>query len=130
MPHERLFGGKDDITYGTVVIDGHDGYKSALYGHGFAERHGVATHSLAEAQAYADMQFAIGNRVRVKDPRESDGKGQITVSSSENVEAAFEQVTLRGNAGAVLMPYLTIITERPTRGRWKSLSSRKRRRFA
>lgn len=106
---DRLF---DDtaITYGAVVRDMSHGDKSILYDHRFnlPNQLGIATNDEDEAVAYVSRQFTLGNRVRVKDAVESDGRGQHTIETEEDARRVFSDLQLNNRSDVVLMPHLEI----------------------
>jgi hypothetical protein len=111
---EQLFQGDNDLVYGVVVRDSHHGYKSVLYADTFAActKYGIATQSAEAATAYASGQFKQGNRVRLKDPRESDGQGQHTVETIEQLLNIFHAIGAESDCGLVVMPHLKKIVHR------------------
>ncbi len=110
---ERLF----DATYGCVVADPADGLKSVLYRPEFgAHADGIVTQSPAEARAYATELLQRGDRIRVKDPAQSDGDGQFVVAGFEELDAITDHPLLR-TTGLVLMPEIARITGRFSIGR-------------
>lgn len=118
-PEERVFDSDAALVYGTVVYDEQQGYKSVLYEDAFAEssgeQGGIFTTDIDAAVSYATAQFKDGNRVRVKDPYESDSRGQITVAEPDELTDALKE--LQAEAGIVLMPNLASIQHRLSVGR-------------
>jgi hypothetical protein len=108
-PEERIFN--DGYVYGTIVQDIKDGYKSVLYRPEFFGQ-GIVTSSLKNATDYAASQFSSGNRVRLKDPRESDCQGQHTVETISETEDVFKDVIRDNEIGCVLMPHLDTVLQR------------------
>ncbi len=113
---QQLFTGNTDHTYGVVVKNMADGYKSALYSPD-SDSLGIATKDQEKAAAYTAKQFNLGNRVRIKDVRESDGQGQYTVDSLEAMLDIFNDTNEKSDFGSVLMPSLNNIQERISVGR-------------
>ena len=99
----------DGRVYGCVVSDLTAGYKSVLYK---ANNIGIATQSDQEALDYVKESLEAGNRVRMKDPRESDGMGQSVVETTEKAEAVLESFDALTTTGIVLMPHIARITDR------------------
>lgn len=115
-PDERFFSEDNGCVYGAVVKKTEDGYKSILYSDGFGSN-GIATSNFKDALAYTTTQFQKGNRVRVKDPRESDSQGQYTIESIDQLVSIFNEMNNSSEFGCVLMPFLAEITERVSVGR-------------
>lgn len=103
-----------DLVYGAVVANLEDGYKTVLYRDEF--RHlgqvGLATGSVHEASEFAIREFDSGNRIRVKDPKESDGNGQHTVETTDELAQAFNEVRNDETEDVVVMPHLKDISHR------------------
>ncbi len=108
---EQIFPIDNSYIYGVVVKELKDGYKSVLYSNN-PNSIGIATSSLEEAKEYTEAQIKRGNRVRIKDPRESDGRGQYTVESTDELLSVFHEINKDSNFGCVLMPYLDRILHR------------------
>ncbi len=104
----------DGDVYGCVVGDTNAGYKSVLYK---SNNSGIATHSAEDALRYVEASLHMGNRVRMKDPRESDGMGQSVVETCEQAEAVLEAFDALSTTGIVLMPHIARITDRLSFGR-------------
>ena len=117
LENERIYNG-NSLVYGAVVERHADGYKSVLYSDAFGDQKsdGLATDDLEEALGYAESQFSLGNRVRLKDPRESDGNGQYLLEGVDRVEAAFTSATENSEFGVVMMPHLVDILHRVSVG--------------
>lgn len=117
-PTEQLFKERSDCIYGAVVRQRTDGDKSVLYtGQEFTPSSvGVATSDLDLAMDYAHSRITDGNRLRIKNAQESDSRGQITVGSIAEAEAAFSTLTNNGENLAVLMPHIDV-TRRVSVGR-------------
>lgn len=116
---ERIFNGDEDILYGVLVNNEADGYKSVLYSPVFRKdaTNGTVARTIEEAFQYAAQQFEAGNRVRVKDPGQSDGKGQRTVETTKELEETFLSIPAYGDTtGVVLMPHVNV-TQRISIGR-------------
>jgi hypothetical protein len=116
LPEEQLFLTDNSHIYGAVVNDMSDGYKSILYQEGFNSI-GLTTSDRAVAIEYALRQLQKGNRIRLKDPHESDGQGQHTVDSVDQLLPIFNEITHDGEHDCVLMPHLDRILERLSIGR-------------
>ena len=112
-PSEQLY--PDGLTYGCVVSGADYGLKSALYSND--RENGIHARSLSEAVSYAIGLFAGDARVRVKDPTESDGSGQYSVSDAGELEDVIASMSTFRENGVVLMPHLEIIKDRYTTGR-------------
>ena len=113
-PDEQFFA--DGIVYGAIVDKPQDGYKSVLYSTPL-DSHGISTSNVEIAASYGAQQFKKGNRVRIKDPRESDGQGQFTLSSDAELASTFASLTNGHEYGAVLMPRLEHVQRRISVGR-------------
>lgn len=105
----------DAVIYGAVVENIEDGYKSALYRDGSND--GVSTIDNAEVEQYVQLQLSHGNRVRVKDARESDGAGQFTVETTDDAIETINDLSVRQDAEVILMPHLAKIFDRISVGR-------------
>ncbi len=116
-PGERVFGDEDEaIIYGCIVDDLRDGYKTALYtGNEFTE--GIAAYSVDEALRYASQVLEDGNKVRIKDPRHSNGSGQQVAETIEEVTSIVRGYDDLQHGGLVLMPDLEQIFNRYSAGR-------------
>jgi len=114
---EYVFAGSENaIVYGVIVKSKKEGFKSDLYNPTQPKTLGIATDNIAKALAYGQAQFVSGNRVRVKDPRESDGQGQQTVEDSDELGEAFYALGEGSPNGVVLMPHLETISHRASLG--------------
>lgn len=83
--NERIVG-PEGIIYGAMVKKKRHGYKTVLYNSDMGiSSTGRLAHSINAAFSYADQQLRMGNRVRLKDAKESDGQGQYTAGSEEEV---------------------------------------------
>lgn len=100
----------NSLIYGAKVSRLEDGYKSALYRIG--DNSGVSTADFEDLSEYVKYQLSIGNRVRVKDARESDGAGQVTVDTVEDAVQAITDLSISKDEQVVLMPHLTTILDR------------------
>ena len=116
-PDEQIFPEATSCVYGVVVREKKDGYKSILYTDNFGHRHGITTSNPEDAVTYVTSQIRKGNRVRMKDPRESDSQGQHTVESVDQMMPIFEEIVKNTELGCVFMPYLPVIRERISVGR-------------
>jgi len=105
MPDEVVVG-EHDVVYGAVVQKPADGLKSVLYAES-GDRGGMA-YSAAEAVNLAQGFLAQGERVRIKDPAESDGRGQHTVDGESGVAAIAGTYPGIAEHGLVIMPHLEI----------------------
>lgn len=105
MPDEIAVG-EHDVIYGAVVQKPADGLKSVLYAEN-SDGGGMA-YSAAEAVNLAQDFLAQGERVRVKDPAESDGRGQHTVNDESGVAAIAATYPDIIEHGLVIMPHLEI----------------------
>jgi hypothetical protein len=114
-PDEVVFTSPDAIIYGCVVNRVEQGEKSVLYRDNMKlGQLGIVTGLEEEATAYIQHQLNAGNKVRIKDPAESDGRGQ---SMAETKEKALELFLNRDGAKEmVLMPHLDEISDRLTIG--------------
>lgn len=110
-PDERVFPPDNSYVYGTIVKTPTDGHKSVLYSPAFRNS-GVATTNPQEALRYAQEQIKKGNRIRLKDPRESDGQGQHSVESIDELLPVFHEIVETSGSGCVLMPHLDKISHR------------------
>lgn len=115
LPEELIFDDNARI-YGAVVDDLRKGYKSILYGELDFNGKGIVTDFVFSATQFAEKQFQKGNRVRIKDPLESDGKGQYTVETLDEVEELFASRN-SSNKELVVMPHLDKIDDRISIGR-------------
>ena len=100
----------DAIIYGANVEQIEDGYKSVLYRD--ETNNGVSSINDIKIADYVQSQLSKGNRVRVKDARESDGAGQFTVDTVEDAIEAIDNLSVRQDAEVVLMPNLARIYDR------------------
>ena len=118
-PDELLYKGEDDILYGTLVHNFADGFKSVLYKNDFSEtkRQGLFTNDTSVAKEYATVLFREGNRARIKNPLESDGKGQITIESMSEFDNVFEEINSTNQIGVVIMPHIAHINRRISVGK-------------
>lgn len=117
LPEERIFNTDGSIVYGAVVDDLSHGLKSHLYyGCYDSSNRGIVTDNLSKARQYAQEYITSGSRVRVKDPRESDGQGQYIISSIFELEALFCDLNVFDGHEMVIMPHLEKITERVSIG--------------
>ncbi len=111
---EQLFG-NDGLLYGVVVGSYEDGYKSVLYRGDFNDEakklQGLFTSDVNKANTYISNELSIGNRVRLKDPKESDGNGQYTVETVEDGVEIFNQIKASSH-GVVLMPHVCDFTHK------------------
>lgn len=105
----------DAVIYGANVERIEDGYKSVLYRDG--ANNGVSTIDDLLVAQYVQFQLSIGNRVRVKDARESDGAGQVTVDTASNAIETITGMSVDHDAEVVLMPHLATIVDRVSVGR-------------
>lgn len=115
-PDECVFPINNSVVYGAVVNDLSHGYKSIFYSQAF-RGNGIATSNIDHAIEYAKKQIEIGNRLRIKDPRESDGQGQYTIESIDQLIPIFNEITKTSKFGCVLMPNLNKILNRISIGR-------------
>src|SRR5579871_4801344 len=96
LPQEAFFGSDEALVYGCVVADESQGYKSVLYRlldtsdyyPRYLERravaeHGECTDQLSLVEFLAEEILREGNRVRIKDPAESDGQGQFVAETTD-----------------------------------------------
>jgi hypothetical protein len=116
LPQEKHF--TEDpraLIYGCVVENQADGYKTALYG--VASDEGAAVYSIEDAVTYATAQLQQGNRVRIKDPAESDGQGQHVAETADEAAEIVSNLSALNTVGAVLMPHLAEIHDRLVIGR-------------
>ena len=117
-PEEVIFHEPSSVIYGAVVRVAEDGLKSVLYRDNFtSKKHGVTTNEITRARNYALGQLSQGNRIRVKDATESDGKGQKTIESLEELDDAIYSISAHREKQIVIMPHLENITERISVGR-------------
>jgi hypothetical protein len=109
-PDEVVLHGENPIIYGCVVREPRHGEKSILYDRDLRlGQLGIATDQPDEVEAYTRHQLSMGNRVRVKDPGESDGQGQLTVESEDE---ALEALSAHDNKELVFMPHLAEVSDR------------------
>jgi hypothetical protein len=116
LPEEQLFPHDSNSVYGAVVKKIEDGYKSVLYQENSGGL-GIATSSTNVAVKYALDQIQRGNRVRLKDPHESDGRGQHVIESIDELPSLFDELSEDGSRGCVLMPHISHISQRLSIGR-------------
>ena len=97
-----------DLVYGCIVENPNDAYKSAFFnGNEFAA--GVVAFDVDSAMRYASQQLRAGNTVRIKDPRQSDGDGQIAATTIEDVADFVANYDDLAKTGLVLMPDMLIL---------------------
>lgn len=118
-PEEQVFDDPGAIVYGAVVRTIADGYKSILYypNRSFDDYSGMVAKSPGEAMTYASLQFKKGNKVRLKDPIESDGAGQTTASNPDEVYDFYSLNPRFLETGLVIMPNLSEINDRISIGK-------------
>jgi hypothetical protein len=106
------------IVYGAVVSKLAEGYKSLLYEGGLQDlsKVGVSTGDYNEAEEFALKELEAGNRVRVKDPKESDGNGQYVIENIGELGAVFGEIAADTGGEVVLMPNLEEISHRVSVG--------------
>ncbi len=116
---ERAFAPGEAIVYGSVVDQSYLGYKSDLYNPRYNNdiRSGIVARTIDEALAYTEQQLAIGNRVRLKDPTESDCQGQLTIESNDQITDYFSGDSHDTTFGTVLMPFMSNIIDEVSVGR-------------
>ncbi len=113
LPDERVFDSPDSVIYGSVVAELHHGDKSVLYSSLLPDAsRGMAVFSTKAAEAFAELEFRQGNRVQVKDASESDGMGQETVETLDELREALVAINDLPGRGAVIMPYFDQIHDR------------------
>ncbi len=118
-PGEQIFKESGAIVYGAVVKDISDGYKSVLYSPRFSAlgNRGIATANPQKAAEYTARQLTAGNRVRIKDPHESDGQGQHIAETIDDTLDIFQSINSDNKLGVVLMPHLEKVMQRISIGR-------------
>jgi hypothetical protein len=116
MPEERVFPHDDAYIYGVVLKDVKDGYKSVLYSDDFGST-GVVASNRDMARTYFEEQARRGNRVRIKDPRESDGQGQLSIETTDELLSFFDEADGDDEVDHVLMPHMETIIRRVSVGR-------------
>lgn len=109
---EQLY--PDGLTYGCVVDSPDSGLKTVIYDHD--KENGLHTRSLEVAVSYAETILQSGERVRIKDPSESDGNGQYSISSISELVETLEKMGVLSEYGVVIMPHLDDIQDRFTTG--------------
>lgn len=113
LPEEVYFTDPSAIVYGSVVNHLKDGEKSVLYAKDAStSTDGVVAHCPHAGLAYAKRILDSGNRIRFKDPRESDGRGQSILSSAAEAETALFNFSALHESGAVLMPHIATVKDR------------------
>lgn len=111
---ERLFG-DNGLVYGCVVRKIEDGYKSVLYDGTLGRySYGEVARSPEEAGALAIDEAKKGNRLRLKDPLESDAQGQYVAASYEEAVEIFIEAD---RDVLVAMPHMVQIDGRYSVGR-------------
>ncbi len=98
----------------TLLKDLNLSYTRGVFGGRYNS--GIACTSLEVAIPYAKSQFKTGNRIRVKNACESDGQGQQTVETIDQLTEAFSDLCASEH-GAILMPHLETILDRISVGR-------------
>jgi len=114
---ERYFDDSSALIYGCVVDRLEDGEKSALYLADDDHCNGTVVWQTECGLDYAQQIIQAGNQVRLKDPRESDGRGQVTASTLQEVKAALQDHPSLETNGMVVMPHLVEVTDRVSIGR-------------
>ena len=106
-PEEVLEG---HLVYGAVVKSPEDGLKSVLYSDkmGDLKQEGIASCNKDEIIKYCKEEFRKGNKVRLKDPRASDGQGQETVGDIEELIKHLQNNDFYEIDGLVVMPALEV----------------------
>ncbi len=100
----------DAVIYGAYVDKIEDGYKSVLYRDG--TNNGMSSIDDLVIARYVQQQLSQGNRVRVKDARESDGAGQYTVDTVEDAIERVNDLSVKQDSEVVVMPHLTKVFDR------------------
>lgn len=107
-----------DVIYGCVVKTEEDGLKSALYNNDASENlDGILVKTRRQAIDYATTLLQRGESVRVKEPDHSDGQGQATIETIDQLEELMAGSETMEQLGIILMPHLDVIADRFSLGR-------------
>lgn len=101
----------DGIVYGCVVTTPEDGLKTILYQDNNANT-GKLVHDFSGAYTYLEHTLENGQRIRLKDPRESDGAGQFTIGSVDELDNAISSLQGIPSSGLIVMPHMQTIVDR------------------
>ena len=110
LAEEQVFNEADNLILGSVVNRLDDGYKSLLYTGQI--KSGIVAYSMAEAADFAQKLLERGERVHFKDPRESDGHGQLVAETPDQIADFLADFDELESNGVIIMPHLVHISDR------------------